>query len=280
MSNGIDISHHQSGIDLSKIPFDFCICKATEGINFNDSKFDDFMKTLGSLGKWRGAYHYANGKDIRTEANLFLERVKPYLDGYTLLCLDWESQNNTLFNSGSDEDWCRRWCGYVKEQTGCTPVIYVQASMVDKVKGAGYPLWVARYASTSETGYQDSPTYGQIGNCFIRQYTSSGKLTGYGSRLDLDKLYGTYKEWMEYGGHKEEVNPSLPYEPVKKWKARKRNLYTVQDGDYLEDIADRYKVTIDDIKETNAFVKQHGFIYVGMRLSIYTDTELRSALNG
>ena len=284
MSNGIDISHHNV-IDLTKLSYDFCICKATEGVNFNDSKFDEFMKTLGNLGKWRGAYHYANGKDIRTEGNLFISRVKPYLDGYTLLCLDWEQQNNALFNSGSDEAWCRRWCDYVKEQTGCTPVIYVQSSMVDKVKGTGYPLWVARYATNDETGYQDTPTYGQISDCFIRQYTSRGKLSGYGGRLDLDKLYGTYKQWMEYSGYKEETKepeetPSLPYEPLKKWKARKRNLYTVQEGDYLEDIAEKFRVTVDDIKATNAFVKEHGFIYVGMRLAIYTETDIRGTLNG
>ena len=32
--NGIDISNWQKGIDLSKVPCDFVICKATEGTGY------------------------------------------------------------------------------------------------------------------------------------------------------------------------------------------------------------------------------------------------------
>ena len=32
--NGIDISSRQAGIDLAKVPCDFVICKATEGVGY------------------------------------------------------------------------------------------------------------------------------------------------------------------------------------------------------------------------------------------------------
>ena len=41
---GIDISNWQSGINISKLDIDFCICKATEGLNFVDSTCNNFIQ--------------------------------------------------------------------------------------------------------------------------------------------------------------------------------------------------------------------------------------------
>ena len=42
--NGIDISNWQRGIDLSKVPCDFVIAKATEGTGYVDKSCDGFIQ--------------------------------------------------------------------------------------------------------------------------------------------------------------------------------------------------------------------------------------------
>ena len=193
---GLDISNYQRGIDLSKIKFSFVIIKATQGTWYVSGSCDEQYQQAKKLNKPRGIYHYATGKNPVEEADFFIANTKGYL-GDCVIALDWEKQDNPLFNSGKDKEWCKAWCDYVKEQTGVTPIIYVQRSMMDKVKGAGYRLWVAEYANNNETGYQAKPWNEGKYNCIIRQYTSSGKLAGYNEHLDLDKFYGTSEDWQK-----------------------------------------------------------------------------------
>lgn len=70
--NGIDISNHQAGIDLARVPFDFVICKATEGTGFVDRYCDGFIRTAAGLGRKTGVYHYATGQSSgRRRQNTF-----------------------------------------------------------------------------------------------------------------------------------------------------------------------------------------------------------------
>lgn len=94
--NGIDISAWQRGINLSNVPFDFVIVKATEGTKYINGVCDSHCEDAIHLRKCFGVYHYANGGDYKQEADFFLEKVKKYV-GKALLVLDWESQNNPQF---------------------------------------------------------------------------------------------------------------------------------------------------------------------------------------
>ena len=49
--NGIDISNHQKGLNVSKVPCDFVIMKATEGTTFVDKYCDGFYQQAKKLGK-------------------------------------------------------------------------------------------------------------------------------------------------------------------------------------------------------------------------------------
>lgn len=211
---GIDISHHQNGIDLTNVPFDFAIMKATEGTGFVDNCCDKFYQVAKSLGKCLGVYHYANGGDYKAETDFFLNNIKGYI-GEAILCLDWERQNNPLFCTGADNQWIKNWCDYVYNQTGVRPVVYIQRSALSRVEGIGdYGLWVAQYGSNNVTGYQDEPWNEGTYMCAIRQYTSNGQLPGYGGRLDLDKFYGDRTAWNKYAGRTEQKAEST--EPIQK----------------------------------------------------------------
>lgn len=193
--NGIDISAWQGdeNIDLSKVPFDFCIVKATEGTSYKNRYFTSHCDKVLNRKKLLGAYHYANGGDVQKEADYFLAYAKKYI-GKAVLVLDWESMNNPQFGV-NDLEWCSKWCAYVKDKTGVRPVIYVQKSAMLAVKKAGYRLWVAQYEDNNPTGYQAHPWNEGAYTCTMRQYTSHGRLAGYDGELDLNKCYISASTW-------------------------------------------------------------------------------------
>ena len=195
---GIDISHWQKGLNLNVIDFDFVIMKATEGTKFVDNCCDSFYQKAKSMGKCLGVYHYANGQDYKAEADFFIEHVKNYI-GEAMLILDWESKGNSQWNK-SDRTWVKNWCDYVYAKTGVKPVIYIQKSAMTKVMDLGYHLWIAQYPDDKPTGYQDIPWNEGAYDCLMRQYTSSGKLSGYSGNLDLDKFYGDSALWNSIAG--------------------------------------------------------------------------------
>lgn len=206
--NGIDISAWQgdAGIDLSKIAYDFCIVKATEGTDYKNRYFAAHCDKVLSRKKLLGVYHYANGGDPQKEADSFLTYCKKYI-GKAVLVLDWEAQNNPLFGK-NDLEWCLKWCSYVQKKTGIKPLIYIQKSAMEAVKKAGYNLWVAQYPDYEQTGYQAHPWNEGAYNCIIRQYTSVGRLSGYAGNLDLNKAYISAASWNKLAGKAKKTSAS------------------------------------------------------------------------
>lgn len=206
--NGIDISAWQGdkNIDLAKVPYDFCIIKATEGTDYKNRYFAAHCDAVLKKKKLLGAYHYANGSDPQIEADHFLAYVKKYI-GKAVLVLDWEAKNNHQFGK-NDLEWCLKWCNYVYRKTGIKPLIYIQKSAMNAVKKTGYGLWVAQYPDYERTGYQEHPWNEGAYNCLIRQYTSAGKLSGYSGSLDLNKAYISAASWNKLAGKAKKTSAS------------------------------------------------------------------------
>ena len=205
--NGIDISAHQDDINLSKISCDFVIVKATEGADYFNRCFNDHANKTLKLGRLFGMYHYANGGDVKKEADFFLSKIKKFI-GKGIIALDWEFDNNPRFGR-DDLEWCKTWCNYVYNKTGIKPFIYIQKSAMNRVKSAGYPLWVAQYPDNNNTGFQKTPWNEGVYDCAIRQYTSHGRLNGYNGDLDLNKAYISKATWQKYAGVKPTVVSSI-----------------------------------------------------------------------
>lgn len=205
--NGIDISNYQSGLDVSKISADFVFIKATQGVTYVNPSCDRHYSQATASDKLKGVYHYANGGNALDEANFFLKNIKGYIKD-AILALDWEEnlgggQKNPLFGSSYAPAWIKTWCDEVYRQTGVKPLVYVQQSMRRDTNGIGdYGLWIAQYANDAYTGYQSNPWNEGAYSCAIRQYSSHGRLAGYGGNLDLDKFYGDKTAWAKY------ANPS------------------------------------------------------------------------
>lgn len=199
--NGIDISSYQSGIDLTVVPCDFVIIKATQGTGYVNPDCDRAYQQAKRAGKLRGTYHYVGGGNAVAEADYYINNIKGYLrDG--LLAIDWEAEQNSAWgNEAYLEQLVRR----VIERTGIKPLIYSMASRYAQVaavaKKLDCGLWVAEYADMNPTGYQAHPWREGAYACAIRQYASTGRLNGWGGDLDLNIAYMTRDQWAKY------VNP-------------------------------------------------------------------------
>lgn len=122
--NGIDISRWQDDIDLSKVPCDFVIMKATQGISHVDRCCDKFYQTAKKFGKKLGVYHFADGRSTGIqEASHFVNSIKGYI-GEAILVLDWEAD---AVNRGVA--YAKEFLDSVYAETGVRPLIYMSKSV-------------------------------------------------------------------------------------------------------------------------------------------------------
>lgn len=233
--NGIDISGWQAGINLAAVPADFVLIKATGGKGFVSPACDAQYRAARAAGKLVGIYHFAHEAGFQgsaqEEAAWFLANVKGYLNGDTLLVLDFEGDNSR------DVAWVKVWLDTVHAATGVRPVVYLNtaelaASDWSSVYGANYGLWVARYAVTSPTqGFNDyaghpaandappAVNWGGVGPV-MWQFADNARLPGYAGGLDADVLYGDANTWHAYcrpAGAP--VPPAAPHAPAPAPKA-------------------------------------------------------------
>lgn len=240
MLNGIDISHWQQGLNISKIKCDFVICKATEGVNFYDSCFEDFMKQAESLGKCMGFYHFAHPEknSAKAEAQFFYKHTSKYFNK-AIPVLDWESSGK------ANVTWAKQWLDEIYHLTGVKPLIYMSEAVVNSynwssVANANYGLWVAKYRDygidknydMTNAGNKPVVKYWKI--YAMWQWTSVGRLDGYSGNLDCDVFYGSKEAWNKYAGAGQ--------------------TYVVQSGDTLTSIAKKFGITVDTIAEKNQLI--------------------------
>lgn len=208
---GIDISNWQAGIDLAAVPCDFAICKATQGTTYTSPDCCRQVELAKSVGKLFGVYHYVSGGNAQAEADFFIDSVLNWI-GKGTLCVDWEQGDNAAWGDLSYLDAvCRR----IIERTGVIPLVYASQAVFpwDTAKALNAGSWVAQYASNDATGYQDAPWNEGAYSCAIRQYSSNGRISGYGGALDLNKFYGDSKAWQAYACP-EGAEPEPVPEPV------------------------------------------------------------------
>ncbi len=183
MLRGIDVSHHNKPIPLSGI--DFVIMKATEGSTYVDPKMDDWYKRCKNDGvRLKGFYHFArpDKNNAKAEANHFIKTVKDYIDGTTLVALDWEGEalDHTL-------EWALTWLNEVEEALRITPLFYCQASytpLIKRIYENGNGLWVAHYTNANK------PRIGAYPFWTIWQYSSR--------KYDKDYFNGNVSQYIKY----------------------------------------------------------------------------------
>lgn len=270
MLNGIDISKWQRGIELANINADFVIIKATEGVGYVDSCFKDHAEN--SNGKLLGFYHYARPEynSAREEAEAFVDAVRGYI-GNAILVLDWESEKR------DDVDWAREWLDDVYELTGVKPIIYMNEYTTLAYDWSNvshdYHLWVAKYRDNETdvnydmTNIGNKPNVGSWNNYILWQWTSSGRLDGYDGNLDCDIFYGDADTWRILASTIAKEEPAEVPTDETIMSADNNVYYTVQSGDTLSGIAERYGTTYQHLAEING-IENPNLIYIGQQIKI------------
>lgn len=269
--NGVDVSSWQTGIDVSDMQMDFVITKATEGTGYINPDCDRVYQDAKRSGKALGVYHFARTGDALSQAEYFVDNVRGYI-GEAVLVLDYEGD---AANQGVG--WAKEWLDAVYNMTGVKPVIYMSNSVIHRydwtcVQSAGYGLWNARYYYGYQTihGFlSNPPSPGSVSpwdeNGMIYQYTSSGRLNGWGGNLDLNIYYGDRTDWNNLAGYTagNDYTPSEPEHNVED----KVIYYTVQYGDTLSGIAAMYNTTYKYLAKINGIANPN-LIYSGQRIMV------------
>lgn len=193
---GIDISGWQKGINIDAVPCDFVISKVSEGTGYINPDCDRALQQAFRGNKAVGIYHYVNGSGANAEMNYFFNNSRGYL-GKVIWIIDWENGGNRAWgNLGYLETCIQRLIAL----TGKPPIVYGSLSSFpwDLCRRYNCGTWVAQYANNKATGYQNKPWNEGKYSCAIRQYSSSGRLSGYNGNLDLNKFYGDRAAWDKY----------------------------------------------------------------------------------
>ena len=304
MLRGIDISNWQKDITNFGEDVDFVIVKATEGKSYVDPACDKLYQLAKRCGKLLGVYHFArpdNGNDPVTEAEFFVKNIKGYLNE-AVLVLDYE---RNMYNVA----WAKTFLDKVKELTGIKPLLYISRSPVNQydyssVANGDYGLWVADYGINN--GQENTfPSIKYWKNVAIWQYTSKGRINGYGGNIDRNNFYGDKEAWLKYANATSTAKAENPKPVVKSIEELAREViagvygngedrklalgsqyeavqkrvneilgatvqhtyYTVKRGDTLSGIAKKYGTTYQEIARKNG-IKNPNLIYAGQKLLI------------
>ena len=272
--NGIDVASYQTGIDFARVPCDFAIIKATEGTGYVNPACNSQYASAKGAGKLLGLYHYATGGNAVAEANYFIDNIRNYV-GSAILCIDWESGGNAAWgNMNYLEELCRQ----VIKRTNVIPLIYVQASEYSPVsavaKKLNAGLWIAQYASMEPTGYQAEPWNSGAYSCAIRQYSSNGRLPGWGGPLDLNLAYMDRAAWAKYANPGSKPAPAPKPKPAapkpaapKPKPAAPAKTVTVKAGDTLSGIAAAHGTTWQELQRINGLANAN-LIFPGQVLKL------------
>jgi GH25 family lysozyme M1 (1,4-beta-N-acetylmuramidase) len=195
--NGIDESNYQGAINNAVVPEDFDIIKATEGIGYVDADCDANFQQAKAAGRKLGFYHFFRGNDPIQEARWFVSNTDGYF-GQAVPVLDIETAISPEAAKAFVDEV------YRLKQVRCWIYSFESAFNTGDWSALwpNYAAWVASYgANNPQNGYGDPNAPVTInGNWTIVavQYTSKGRLPGWGGDLDLDIAYITPAEWDKY----------------------------------------------------------------------------------
>lgn len=195
MLKGVDVSNWQAGISIRYLDVDFCICKATEGLDFVDVYCNGFVEECKAHGILWGFYHFARENSPQLETRFFYDNCKGYI-GHGIPVLDYEVENK------SNVKWCESFIETFHDLSGIWPLLYISASRCAEYAGSWIPdkcgLWVAGYPQPYIKWTDDAMPYdiAPFDCAAIWQFTDVLDLDGW--NLDGDLAYMDKEGWSAY----------------------------------------------------------------------------------
>lgn len=258
---GIDVSNWSGSIDwteVAKTGIEVVIIQASEGVFYRDPYLTEFYEGAKSNGLKVGFYHFFNPGESPTpkeQAKYFVDSISGLKPDCKLI-LDLE-QTGGLSNYELTLQ-AVEFLKAVKEYSGLEPAVYTYTNFAQHnlYEGLGlenYSLWIAQL---SEEGPSENPIWG---NKYVGwQYSDTGEVLGINANTDLDLFYdGIF------------ISDNIKIPGDKKTDSNGRLIYyTVQEGDTLIKIADRYGVSVNQLISMNG-ISNPNYIYPGEILRIY-----------
>lgn len=269
---GIDVSVYQGEIDFDRVRdagIEAVYIRAGEGTNITDRYFERNYENARAAGLRYGFYHYVTARSVseaQEQADFFatLIRSKPY---DMKAAMDFEN----LSGLTADEAVAiaRAYLERLEQRSGHTPAVYSDAYDAESVWRSNlteYPLWVADY------GVSEPYSTGGWDGWSGFQYSDRGTVSGISGHVDLDyfrdgiflteeEQESTRQVRQDYSRANDgcDCDPDDPDEDY--------ITYTVQRGDTLSAIANRYGTTVEELVRIND-ISNPDLIYAGQKLLI------------
>lgn len=269
---GIDVSNWSGYINWREVRdagIEVAIIQASEGTFYRDPYLYEFYNGAKENGIKVGFYHFFNPGSSPTpseQARYFVDTIRG-LDSDLKLVLDLE-QTGGLDNYEVTRQ-AIEFLEEVRNYSGLDVAIYTYTNFAqyNLYEGLGlseYPLWIAQL---SEGGPSPNPIWG---NKYVAwQYSDTGRVRGINASTDLDLVYdGMFLDDREDIPKEQKQPQRIPGTRQEPSTQSGVIYYTVQEGDTLTSIAQKYDTTVHEITVTNSIVNPN-LIYVGEVLKIY-----------
>lgn len=197
-SQGTDVSHWQGEIKwdlVKKGGISFAFIKATEGVDYQDSKFSKNLKEAKAAEILAGAYHFctpSSVEDAVNEAGHFINVITKY-GGFGVLDLPpvIDIEKNQGLTREQVSKIVRAWVEKVKAETGIQPVLYSYTYFIREYLDESLrdiPLWLAHY------DIKQPPDSSGWKSWLFLQYTNKGQVGGINGHVDLNEFNGSQSE--------------------------------------------------------------------------------------
>lgn len=263
---GIDVSDWQGYIDYSRVKssgIEIVYIKSSQGSNIKDPYFDINYENAKANGLRVGFYHFLTATNA-TEAEQQARFFASVISGKTPDCklaMDYEVFGGV--SVGEINNIAQIFLESVKRLTNKEVIIYSDLSnsreVFSRELAQNYPLWIAYYGD-----------YNQLRNIETNwetwqgvQYTDRGRVAGISGNVDRD----IYTKEIFLG----EISQIPQTENPNNTTNTQTIYYTVQRGDTLSQIAQRYGTTVQEIASINN-ISNPNLIYPGQVYRILTNS--------
>ncbi len=264
MKKGIDVSHYQKKIDWAKAKkvVEFSILKIGEG-RYSNQKDDYFERNYSEckrLGIPVGVYSYSYAQSV-AEAKEEAKRVIEWLDNRSLdLPVYYDMENAKMEKLGKTQltEIAIAFCREI-ENAGYWAGIYANLNWftncldTERLKKM-FTLWIANVDYThNQTKFE--------GQYDMFQYSWVGKVDGIIANVDMDIMYRDLINDIKNSkvNNHQNINSNKQIETS--------IYYTIQKGDRLSGIAQKYNTTVDELAKINN-IKNVDVIYAGATIKI------------
>jgi lysozyme len=200
MKSGIDVSSHQGAIQWEKVKTDFAILRAGwswyDGGMDTDARFRENIKGVQASGIPWGVYLYAYDRTPEA-ARIAARKLAKLLEGRQLaypVAYDFEDNQYLNFSKEDNTAICKAFLEEM-ESLGFYVTLYTYANFANSYLNmadlARWDFWVAAY---------QNPLTSWKGDWGIWQYSSTGKVDGISTNVDLNHAQKDYPSIIQGAG--------------------------------------------------------------------------------